>query len=153
MYTHKNHTTKSKYKTCKHNIQKIIKDHTRASSKTEARVETYKIECDKFDKIIKDADIPILMRINKLIEYYEFVEKTYQENNEFQIRLEEAYSAFNFDFDALIKGNISADIEGIDRNDNGRLSRGLIDLRNTYKSKIANTKNEQGVIVQLHTFL
>ena len=136
-----------------HNIQKIIKDHTRASSKTEARVETYKIECDKFDKIIKDADIPILMRINKLIEYYEFVEKTYQENNEFQIRLEEAYSAFNFDFDALIKGNISADIEGIDRNDNGRLSRGLIDLRNTYKSKIANTKNEQGVIVQLHTFL
>jgi len=123
-------------------IKQLIKLQKSSHSRAEMKIETYLIECEKYSQMLFDTDIPILQRLDKLKEYKSYVEETMAENNKYLDALAISYASFNFDITSLMKRNLNAEIDAIDRNDNEMMSVGLIDLRKTYKSKVVKKLND-----------
>ena len=123
-------------------IKQLIKLQKSSHSRAEMKIETYLIECEKYSQILFDTDIPILQRLDKLKEYKDYVEETMADNNKYLDALAISYASFNFDITSLMKRNLNAEIDAIDRNDNEMMSVGLINLRKTYKSKVAKKLND-----------
>ena len=145
-------------------LENIITEHKSNKSKADNRKNSYLIECKKFTTILEDKDISVMIRLNKLKEYKEYIKKTAVDNIEHQQKLEKAYATFNFDIESLMSNNINLEIEVVKqvlntpRNDTTepdykKFSSGLINLRKKYKSKFSPEKKEDGEAIKVYRFL